>query len=222
MGCKQCLGIRKVFGKRIARGDLRRYRKRGPAATTRMLLDALTSEGIAGATVLDIGGGVGAISNHLLDNGARLAMLVDASAAYLDAAREEAERQGHGESMRFYEGDFVDLAADLDPATIVTLDRVVCCYDDMPGLISASVGRAELLCALVYPRDTWWNRAGVALVNLLVKVTGTGFRAFVHREREVAGLIEGAGFTRVFGRNVGLWLVVVYRRTVSPVGESEG
>jgi predicted RNA methylase len=71
VGCEQCLGVRKVFGRRVARIDLRRYRRRGPARTTRLLLEVLASEGIAGSSVLDIGGGVGAIPNYLLDNGSR-------------------------------------------------------------------------------------------------------------------------------------------------------
>jgi ribosomal protein L11 methylase PrmA len=63
VACDQCLGVRKVFGRRVAGIDLRRYRSRGPARTTRLLLEFLASEGIAGSSVLDIGGGVGAIPN---------------------------------------------------------------------------------------------------------------------------------------------------------------
>ncbi|MGZ8690915.1 MAG: class I SAM-dependent methyltransferase, partial [Aeromicrobium sp.] len=45
-------------------------------------------------TVLDIGGGVGAVHHELLHSGAATAVDVDASRAYIAVAREEAERQG--------------------------------------------------------------------------------------------------------------------------------
>jgi predicted RNA methylase len=65
MSCCQCQGIQTLFGERVARNDLKRYRKKGPLKT-RMLLQALKAEGVEGATLLDIGGGVGAVSNELL------------------------------------------------------------------------------------------------------------------------------------------------------------
>lgn len=53
----------------------------------------------------------------------------------VDAAQEEAKRKGLDDRIRFYHGDFVDLASEIPPADIVTLDRVICCYPDI------SVGR---------------------------------------------------------------------------------
>ncbi|MEX2535586.1 MAG: methyltransferase domain-containing protein [Trueperaceae bacterium] len=158
MSCEQCLGLERVFDDRAARADLRRYRRRGPQRTTKIMVDVLIAEGIVAATVLDIGGGVGAIPNAMIRAGARSARLVDASAAYLATARDEAERQGHLERMSFRFGDFVGVAAEEPAAEVVTLDRVICCYDDMEALVSASTARAERLYGLVYPRDSWWNR----------------------------------------------------------------
>lgn len=82
------------FDQKRAIRDLRDYRKHGPAATTQALIDALVSAGVQQRTLLDIGGGVGAIQYELLNAGAREATSVDVSAAYLDAARSEAERRG--------------------------------------------------------------------------------------------------------------------------------
>src|SRR4051794_7868580 len=95
-----CQGVGQMFGERTARRDLRRYRKRGPSRPTRLLLEALHREGIEHATVLDIGGGIGVIQHELLDAGAELAIGVEASTAYLRAAREEAERRGHAGRIR--------------------------------------------------------------------------------------------------------------------------
>jgi hypothetical protein len=56
--------------------------------------------------------------------------------------------------MSFQYGDFVALAPALSAADVVTLDRVICCYDDMPALVGRSAALAERLYGVVYPRDT--------------------------------------------------------------------
>ena len=94
-----CCGHQEAFGEKTAARDLRRYRRRGPRKTTRQLLEALRSQGVEDATVLDIGGGVGVIEHELLESGAMRAEGVDASRAYLRAAREEAERRGHSDRL---------------------------------------------------------------------------------------------------------------------------
>ncbi len=62
----QCCGIEDQFDRARAEHDLRRYRRRGPLPTTRRLLQALGTRPRTGATVLDIGGGVGVIHHELL------------------------------------------------------------------------------------------------------------------------------------------------------------
>jgi magnesium-protoporphyrin O-methyltransferase len=180
MSCCQCQGIETLFGERLARSDLKRYRRKGLLKTARILLDALRAEGVEGATLLDIGGGVGAVSNGLLTAGVTHATAADASPAYLHAAKEEAKRQGHRERITYHLGDFVEVASRIDPADIVTLDRVICCYDDLEALVSASAERARRLYGVVYPRDTWWDRFGVAPVNLTCRVRRNPFRVYVH------------------------------------------
>src|SRR5581483_2257235 len=46
-GC-QCEGIETTFNRRQADKDLKRYRQKGPDATTRFLMDALNVEGVKG------------------------------------------------------------------------------------------------------------------------------------------------------------------------------
>ncbi len=64
------------FDARVAEGDLRRYRRKGPNLTTRMLRD-LVSGAPRGRTVLDVGAGVGALSFELLGSGFHLAKAVE-------------------------------------------------------------------------------------------------------------------------------------------------
>jgi hypothetical protein len=111
-------------------------------------------------SVLDVGGGIGALSFELLDQGAARAMIVDASGAYLDAAAEESKRRDRVGVMQMVPGDFVTLAERVPPAAIVTLDRVVCCYPDYEALIRHAAELAEKRFAYSYPRDRWFVQTG--------------------------------------------------------------
>ena len=82
MDCCQCKGIESVFNEREARSHLKAYREDGPAKTTRLLIEALRAQGVEGMTLLDIGGGVGAIQHELLRDGVVRATAVDASSAW--------------------------------------------------------------------------------------------------------------------------------------------
>lgn len=92
--CNHCQDAGNLFGDRAARRDLRRYRSRGPSASTQLLLEALLSQESDHHTLLDIGGGVGAIPLALLQAGYRQAVEVDASRSYLATAEAEATRRG--------------------------------------------------------------------------------------------------------------------------------
>ena len=61
MPCRQCQGLETFFDTKIASRELKRYHKRGPRKTTRLLIDALCGHDIQGGVLLDIGGGIGAI-----------------------------------------------------------------------------------------------------------------------------------------------------------------
>jgi Methyltransferase domain len=208
-----CQGVDELFGERTAQHDLRRYRKRGPSRSTRALLDALRAEGVAGATLLDVGGGVGVIQHELLHAGAASATGVEASAAYIRAAREEAERRGHAERISHREGDFVALADGVAPADVVTLDRVICCYPDMESLVGRSAERARRLYGLVYPRDRWWVATGIRLTNVFMRVSRRAYRAYLHRPSAVDAVAREHGLTPRLSRPAGpFWQIALYAR----------
>ena len=108
--------------------ELRRYREKGPGPTTRLLADGIARSGVLSGTVLDVGSGIGALTLALLEQGAASAIAVDASTAYVGAARDEAVRRGRTDAIQFVHADFVETASQLPSASVVTLDRVVCCY----------------------------------------------------------------------------------------------
>jgi magnesium-protoporphyrin O-methyltransferase len=216
-GCACTVG--NEFGEKTAKQDLRSFRKSGPPQTTRWLLEGLRGDGVDGLTALDIGAGVGAVHLDLLRAGAATAVDVDGSPAYVTVAREEATRQGLADRVTYVVGDFVTLAPTVAPADLVALDRVVCCYPDMAALVRQSVARARLRYGLVYPRDTWWIRAGGAFLNGLARLGRQRIRAHVHRTADVDALVRGAGFTSVLRRQNLFWQVAVYERSeaIAPV-----
>jgi hypothetical protein len=207
-GCR----VGNEFGDRAARHDLTAYRKSGPGTTTRWLIEGLEAGGVEGMTVLDIGAGVGAVHQQLLADGALAAIDVDGSPAYVTAAREEAARRGTADRVRYEVGDFVELAPGIGESDIVALDRVICCYPDMPSLVTLSVARARRRYGLVYPRDTLWIRAGARLLNGLARLGRQRFRAYVHRTADVEAIVRPAGFFPRFRRDGLFWQVAVYER----------
>jgi magnesium-protoporphyrin O-methyltransferase len=207
-----------VFGDRAARRELAAYRRKGASRTTRDLLDVIRAAGVADASVLDIGGGVGVIGAELLTAGAASLIDVDASRPYLEAARGEMERRGFGERSTFRHGDFVELAAEIEPADVVTLDRVVCCYGDWVALVDRSVARSRRLYGLVYPRDRWMMRAIAAAGNVGLGLFRQRFRFYVHPERAIDARIRAAGFEPIHHRRGLVWQSILYRRVEAAAG----
>lgn len=201
-----------LFDDKMASRDLADYRRKGVTGQTRRLVQAVKATGVEGATLLDIGGGIGAIQLELLAAGASRSTDVDASRAFIATARAEAERRGFGQRTAYHHGDFVALAAEVPPAEVVTLDRVVCCYADMPALVTASAEHARRLYGLIYPVDRWWIRAGATVGNLALRLFRQSFRFHVHRTGAVDALVRAMGFERRLAERGLLWQVALYRR----------
>jgi SAM-dependent methyltransferase len=201
-----------IFDDKSAAEDLARYRENGPDATTRMLVEMIRERGVVGATVLDVGGGIGVIDHELLQDGARRAVLVDASAPSLDAARDEAARRSSLDRIEFVEGDFVSRAEAVEAADIVTLDRVICCYPDMESLVRLSAAHATRLYGLVLPRDRAFMRWGARLLNVWFRLRGWRYRSYAHPNERVDALAAEAGLRARDERTTFVWRVVLYER----------
>jgi magnesium-protoporphyrin O-methyltransferase len=202
-----------VFNDKHAAKDLKRYRKKGPNKTTRMLLDALKAEGVRGASLLDVGAGIGVIHHELLGVGAQTAVHVDAATGPMQVARAETARRGNSERVRFLQGDFVALAPDIAPADVVTLDRVICCYPDMKALVSASATRARHLYGAVFPRGRLFTKVGVRVVNTVLRVFRNPFRSYVHPPAAIDAELRRHGFEPRSVRETFVWRVAVYSRS---------
>lgn len=202
-----------AYDEKIAAAELRRYRKKGPKPWTRALVDALVAEGVQGTTLLDIGGGIGAIQHELLAAGSVSATSVDASSAYLDAAREESDRRGLSGRVTYHHGDFVELAPSVPPADIVTLERVLNVYPDWERLAALSAERAQRLYGIVIPRDTPFVRFVIRLINFRLRRQRKRLRAAVIPIDGVDQVLQRKGFSRQMSARVGpAWQVAIYSR----------
>jgi 2-polyprenyl-3-methyl-5-hydroxy-6-metoxy-1,4-benzoquinol methylase len=213
MPCNCCEITDRAFTEAEVRAELKDYHKHGPPKQTKLILEAISSLGLKNAQLLDIGGGIGAIYHELLGDVAREATHVDASSAYLGQAKQEAARRGHSEHVNFIHADFTDVAPDLPPADIVTLDRVVCCYPDFRRLLKAAAEHSRSALAFTYPRETWYLRFGLKVVNFFQGLRKDPFRVFLHPVAEMDSLLKREGFERVSLRRLFVWEMALYRKS---------
>jgi magnesium-protoporphyrin O-methyltransferase len=204
-----------IFDEKSAATDLDRYRRHGPDDTTAMLLRMIRDRGVHGATLLDIGGGIGVIDHELLLAGAGRAVLVDASPPSLTVARDEARRRGSLDRLDLVDGDFVSRAPTIDPADIVTLDRVICCYPDVDSLVRLSAERARAIYGLVLPRDRWFLRRLAPFLNAWFRLRGIRYRTFLHANARVDALAAAAGLRLAREERTFLWRVALYERSAA-------
>lgn len=203
------------FNSRIAERDLRRYQRRGPDASTRMLLAELRRWPLDGLHLLDVGAGIGVIPAELANASLASVTLADASPAYLEVARRQVGLRYGSRPAQFILGDFASTAVTLPEADIVTLDRVVCCYPEAGALLGAAASRSRRLLAFTHPRDRWYIRAGFALMNFFFRLFRNPFRIFVHSPEQMASVVEASGFVHAAGRESFLWSFHVYRRAAA-------
>lgn len=208
-----CCGVADVFDEAYARKELDKYRRHGPRGPTARLLSALRAIGQPFESLLDVGGGIGVIAHELLaSGGVSRATIVEGSAASVAVAREESRRTATGDRLLVREGDLVELAGEVDASDVVTLDKVVCCYPDMDALLAVSAARARRLYGIVYPRDDWWVRIGIALENRYMRWKGSTFTGYVHSNAALDAALRRAGLVPRVRHSGGWWVVAVYER----------
>ena len=177
------------------------------------MVQFLVGRGLEGATVLEIGGGVGAIGLELLKAGAERAVNLELSGAYAGPARELASEMGVDERVDFR---LVDLATDpgaVDAADFVILHRVVCCYPRADRLVAVAAEHARGALVLSYPPRARWTRAFAAIVNAAMRVLRREYRTYMHPPRTFLGEAERRGLRSVFGATSWPWRIAGLERT---------
>src|SRR5918911_3434631 len=210
--CCTPAGYRKVFGERAARRDARRYRRRGLDRAARHAVGFLTGRGVEGDSVLEVGGGVGAIQLELLKAGAARSVDVELSPEYEPVAAELLREAGLEGRVERRLGDFVVERETFEPADDVVLHRVVCCYHDPEALVGAAAERARRRLVLTFPPDGLAFRLGSRVVNAFLGLTGTEFRTYVHPVATILGAARSRGLEPAFEARTAIWRVVGLER----------
>jgi 16S rRNA G966 N2-methylase RsmD len=170
--CCNPRGCDRFFTPRFARRVATRYRTRGLDETARQMVEFLELRGIQGATVLEVGGGVGEIQIELLKRGAARAVNLELSAAYEQEAKSLLREAGLEERA---ERRLHDIAVDpkgVEAADVVVLHRVVCCYPDYERLLGAAAQHARRLLVFSYPPRNAGSRLFIATQNLVFGLVG--------------------------------------------------
>lgn len=211
-GCCARHGQEELFGERSARRDAERYRRKGADRMARSLARRAAARGVEGATVLEIGGGVGPVLLELLRRGAARGEVVELVPAYEPFVRELAQEQGAGDRVEFRTADLVAAPNEGEPADLVVLNKVVCCTPDGVELAGIAASLARRTLVLSHPRETWWARAAMGVVNVGFRVLRRRFRVFVHPAQALDSAIEAHGFALASTTNGPLFRIAAFER----------
>ena len=171
------------------------------------MVSFLEERGLAGATVLEIGGGIGEIQIELLKRGAASAVNLELSPGY-DEEAEMLLRETRLESR--VERQIRDIAVDgdaVEPADVVVLHRVVCCYPDYERLLDAVAQHARRLVVFSHPSRNAATRFVVATQNLLSRLLRREFRTFAHPPAAMLRVLEERGLHATFAHRGTIWQV---------------
>ncbi|MDQ4054354.1 MAG: methyltransferase domain-containing protein [Actinomycetota bacterium] len=178
--CCDGRGCDKKFGSRFARRTAKRYRRTGLDPTAARMVDFLAVGGLTGATVLEIGGGTGQIGIELLRRGASSVISLELSDAYDAEAMRLAQEAGVAGRIRRLIVDIAAAPETVQPADLVVLHRVVCCYPDYERLLGAAADHCRDRLAFSHPPRNVISRMITGAENARSALRREEFRTFVH------------------------------------------
>jgi hypothetical protein len=205
-------GYRWIFSERTAQIEAKRYRRRGLDRTSRRIVDFLKKQGVEGRTVLEIGGGIGAIQIELLKAGAARATSIELTPTYEQAASQLLSEAGMTDRVERKVMDFAQSADQVEEADVVVMNRVICCYHDMPRLAGAAADHTRQTLVMTFPRRALWMRAGLGLGNGLLWLTRRQFHIFVHRPSEIIATSQRHGLQPMLNQTGLMWTLAALSR----------
>ena len=214
-GCCEPRGYSEMFRPRFARHLASRYRKRGLDKTATRMVGYLADRGVDGASVLEIGGGVGDIQLELLGKGASRTTNLELVDAYDTDAANLAEAAGMRDRVSRRKVDIAATPDEVEAHDIVVLHRVVCCYPDYERLLTAAADHARRLLVFSHPPRNWMSRTATWLVNVGSWVMGRSFRTFDHPPAAMVGVVEGRGMRTDYTYRGPVWQVVGLARAAT-------
>jgi len=200
--------LQSVFSRRFARKTAKRYRTHGLSPAATRIVEFVTDQGVQDASVLEIGGGVGAIQVELLRRGASHVTNLELSTQYEDEAALLLADTGMAARV---DRRLLDIAGEphrVESADVVILHRVVCCYPDHKRLLSAAAQHATRLLVYSHPPDSVMSRAVTWSENLVRRLRGNAFRGYVHRPEAMIASAEEQGMRMTYQHHSWDWDVV--------------
>lgn len=212
MSCCRAGPCEEVFRPRMARADLSWYRRRGLRGLARKMLAAVRRDGVAGARVLEIGGGIGVLQAELLLAGASRGEVVELLEAYRPYAQQLASELGITGRTTFRVHDLLADPAGVEPADVVLLNRVICCSPEGIELFGEAARLTRRSLAAQFPRDRAAVRTAVWVLNATQRVVGRRFRVYVHPRDKVLAAATAAGLTLHTQGRAAIWEYVTFLR----------
>ena len=161
MSCCSGKGCDEFFTDRVARRDARRYRSKGLDRNAQRLVDTVCQRVVEGSTVLEVGGGIGAIQLELLKAGAARTENIELSSAYEPYAAELLQDAGLEGRVERRLLDFADTVEPVESADVVVLHKVVCCYPDYEALVGAAATHAKAAARAHLPTEVMVDAARI-------------------------------------------------------------
>lgn len=209
---EHCCGVDMFFNEKTAAKEYRIYLKKGPSRVTTRIIQQLESHDVTGKTMIDVGGGIGALQWWFLENGGAHTIDIDASTGYLSQAEKHAIDNGWQEKAQFHAGDCTDVYDQIDKADCITLDKVICCYPNYKEILEATCDKSTGYVSLSYPMDGVISQAAARLGGLYFMLKHNPYRPFVHSVKEIRQIFLTKGYNRVAHNIAFPWHVETYAR----------
>jgi hypothetical protein len=79
-------------------------------------------------------------------------------------------------------------------------------------LLKAAADHSRSALAMTYPREIWYTRLGLKIINFFQRLGKDPFRVFLHPVAEMDALLKQEGFERVSLRQLFVWEMALYQR----------
>jgi magnesium-protoporphyrin O-methyltransferase len=211
---EHCCGADLFFDPKQAAKEYKKYLKKGPSRVTAKLIQQLMSHSLSSKSLVDVGGGIGAIQWWFLGNGGKSTSDIDASSGYLNQAKQHAEENGWGNKTEFLLGNCIDLYSQIGTTEIVTLDKVICCYPNFKEIIGASCEKATEAVSLSYPMDGFISSTLRSIMDFFMSFQKNPFRPFIHPINEIRQTFTQNGFIRASHDLAFPWHIETYVRNL--------
>ncbi|MGI9552584.1 MAG: hypothetical protein ACR2MT_15385 [Aurantibacter sp.] len=209
---EHCCGADSFFDEKMAEKQYRQYLKKGPSRVTRKIIEQLSAKTIEGKSLIDVGGGIGALQWWFLQKGGAQSTSIEASSSYIKQSEVYAEENNWGSQTDFILGDFTDVHPKVDQHDYITLDKVICCYPDFMEIIKASCQKAKSHVSLSYPVDGLISKALSRLGAFLIQFKTRSFRPYIHSVDEIRATFERQNYKRIAHTLAFPFHVETYRR----------